>query len=313
MLADLEDYVTLIVVKDSSDLSKEFEELAKSISNLNDKIDVVFEQRELPAYPGIILKKGEQENIVYHALPVKLEFEPFIKTIVKLSRGETNLSEENLTRIKESEVITFVAQFCPHCAKVVEKVNAVAIANPKIKSYIVDVTLFPEFAQQYEVMSAPTVLINKKIKLIGDIPENELVDWLIKSSTDYRLDYFVKLLNDGRIDEVETILTENPEDIEVLGEVLKRSEIMARVGAMVLLERLFKKKPESIESVKQKIREMLQDSDPNVKQDAALILGKIGDTSDIPFLEKLLESENEEEREAAKEAIEEIESRIKQP
>ncbi len=314
MLEDIEDHVTLIVVRDSSDLSKDFEEFVEIISNLSEKIDVAFEKRELLAYPGIVLKKGDQENIVYHTLPVKLEFEPFIKTIVRLSKGETNLSKENLTRINkiEGEIITFVAQFCPHCAKVVEKVNGIAIANPSIKSYIIDVSLFPEFAQKYEVMSAPTVLINKKIKLVGDIPENELVEWLIKSNTDYRLDYFVKLLNDGRIDEVEAILVENPEDIEVLGEVLKRSEIMAKVGAMVLLERLFKKKPESVERVKLKIRELLYDSNSNVKQDAALILGKIGDSSDIPFLEKLLESENEEVKDAAKEAIEEIESRIKE-
>jgi thiol-disulfide isomerase/thioredoxin len=320
MLEDMEDRVTLIVAMDgnqsnnknndqNNNQSKEFEEFARNISDLSDKIEVVFGQRELP-YPGIILKKGEQENIVYHAIPTKHEFEPFIKTIVGLSRGEANLSEKNLDKIKgiESELITFVAQLCPHCAKVVEKVNAMAIANPKIESRIVDAILFSDIAQKYEIMSTPTVLINGKIKLVGALQEDELVEWLIKSSTDYKLDYFVKLLGDGRIEEVEAMVASH-EDIEVLVEILKRSEVMARIGAVLLLERLFKKNPELVKSAKQKIREMLHNSDSNVKQDVAMVLGKIGDSSDIPFLERLLEDEDEEVKEAASEAIEEIKAR----
>jgi alkyl hydroperoxide reductase subunit AhpF len=122
VLADMEEPVTLIVVSDSSELSKQFEEFASSMKF--DKINV--ERRE--GEPAIVLKKGESE-INYMAIPTGMEFEPFLKTIVGLSKNHADLDEKNLSRVKEieneMEVTTFVTQFCPHCGRVVEKVNAI--------------------------------------------------------------------------------------------------------------------------------------------------------------------------------------------
>jgi len=75
---------------------------------------------------------------------------------------------------------------------------------------------------------------------------------------------------------------------------------------MMILEEIFEKDPEKVKAVKEKILETLKKGDPTAVQDAAYILGKIGSKEDIPLLEELLDSENEDIREAVEEAIEEI-------
>ncbi|RLI89911.1 MAG: hypothetical protein DRO98_00105 [Archaeoglobales archaeon] len=273
-------------------------------------MDVELEEGEEPA---IILEKSGI-RIVYNAVPAQMEYEPFLRTIARLARSNSNLKEENLKKIADcnAEVVVFVAPFCPHCAKVVEIANKIAIANPKIKVRIVDVSLLTKLGERFGITSAPTVVINGEIKLVGELSENELVEWIYRANSEYKFDYFVTLLRDGRIDEVMEIISKKPEDVEVLGEILDQPELMARIGAMILLERVFRDKPEAIEIAKRKIRELLLSDDSVKAQDAAFILGKIGRKEDIPLLQKLLESRDSEVREAAREAINEIEERDKE-
>ncbi len=258
--------------------------------------------------PSIVISNGRVE-IVYKAVPVQMEFEPFLRTLVRLAKDEV---EENLKLEGcRGEIKVFVAPICPHCAQVVEGVNRIAIANPEIKVTIIDVTLYPDIAEKYNVTSAPTIVIGEDVKLVGDHSLEELLEWVRRTlcGEDYRVEYYITLLKEGRIDEVKQAIEKDERNLLVLAEVLERPEIMARVGAMMILEEIFERNPEKIKAVKQKILEILKKGDPTAIQDAAYILGKIGDESDIPLLEELLNSENEDVREAVEEAIEEIRER----
>jgi len=257
--------------------------------------------------PSIVISNGEVE-IVYKATPVQMEFEPFLRTLLRLSEGgEEGLKLEGC----KGEIKVFVAPICPHCAQVVESVNRIAIANPQIKVEIIDVTLYPDLGEKYEVTSAPTIVIGEDVKLVGDHSLEELLDWIKRTlcGEDYRVEYYIMLLKDGRIDEVKEAIEKDEKNLLVLAEVLERPEIMARVGAMMILEEIFEKDPEKVKAVKEKILEILKKGDPTAIQDAAYILGKIGSKEDIPLLEELLNSENEDVREAVEEAIEEIKER----
>ena len=302
-LKDLKDEIEIVVVPDKD--WKDFEDFAKILSEVSDKISYVVEDREgLLAKPALILKKGDRENIIYHAIPVKEELEPFLKTIVMLSKGVEMEDVKDL----EANVIVFVMPICPHCAKVVEAVNSFAVANPKIKSMIVDASRFVDLMQKYDVTSAPTTIINDEIRLTGYISKEELLNWLRKAKGDYKKDYFVTLLNERRLDEIKEIVTKNPEDVKVLAELLAHEEFMVRFGAMVVMEQIAKENPEIIKLAKDVIRRHLKHEDFRIREDVAMLLGSIGDESDVEFLEELLE-EKGEVRDSAIEAIEEIKRR----
>ena len=240
-----------------------------------------------------------------------MEYEPFLRTIARLAQSDSGLKEENLKKLAgcKAEVTVFIAPFCPHCAKVVETANKMAIANPEVKVRIVDVSLLPELGERFGITSAPTVVINGEIKLVGELSENELVEWIRKANSEYKLDYFVTLLRDGRVDEIMEIIRKKPEDAKILAEVLGEEEVFIRVGAMILLKRISKNEPRAIKFAKEKIKELLLSDDSTKAQDAAFILGEIGKKEDIPLLQRLLESKDSEVREAAEEAISEIEER----
>ncbi|MFO7967756.1 MAG: thioredoxin family protein [Archaeoglobaceae archaeon] len=247
---------------------------------------------------------------MYHALPTEMELEPFLNTLSRLSGGSSELEIDTAQKIMqvedEVEIIVFVMPVCPHCAKVVERVNQFAIENTNIHVYVVDVAQFQEIGSDYKVMSAPTVIINQNIKLINPETE-ELLEWIEKR--DDELEYFGKLLKDGEIDELKEIIEEDLGKTEMLVELLKKSEINVRIGAVILITRLLNDHPQKLEDVKTRVKELLEEDSSNIVQDAALVLGRIGDKSDVEELKKLFSSEDKEIKDAAEEAIEEINSK----
>jgi len=304
-LKDLEENVEIVVVPNEN--WRDFEDFAKILSNVSDKISYRVEEREgLLAKPAMVLRKDGRENIIYNAIPLREELEPFLKTIKMLSKGVKVEGVEGV----EADVIVFVMPICPHCAKVVETVNSFAVANPKIKSTVVDASRFTDLMQKFDVTSAPTTIINGEIKLTGYVSKEELLEWLRKASGDYKRDYFVTLLNERRLDEIKEIIAKNPEDVRILAELLAYEDFMVRFGAMVVMEQIAKENPEAIKLAKDVIRNLLKHEDFRIREDVAMLLGSIGDESDVEFLEELLKEEGEV-KDSAMEAIEEIKSKQK--
>ncbi len=257
--------------------------------------------------PAIIISKGDIE-ITYMAIPIQMEFEPFLKTLAMLAKDEVH---ENLKLNCEGEIKVFIAPVCPHCAQVVESINKIAIANPSIKVKIIDVMLYPELGEKYEITSAPTVVI-KDVKLVGEYTIEELFEWVKKvlCGEDYKTDYYVILLKDGKIEEVKKDVEKNDKNLIALVNVLEKPEIMARVGAIMILEEIGEKNPNKLIKIKDRLIEMLKrgtsKEDLTVIQDVVYLIGKIGDTEDIKLLEKLKELGDEDIKDAVDEAIEEI-------
>ncbi len=299
-LKDLRDEIEIIVVPNEN--WKDFEDFARILSETCDKISYRVEDREGLFKPAMILKKRDRENIIYNAIPLREELEPFLRTILMLSNGVEMKEVKDL----EAEIMVFVTPVCPHCAKVVETVNGFAVANPKIKSIIIDASRFVDLMQKFEITSAPTTIINGEIKLTGYISREELLEWLKRSSGDYKREYFVTLLNERRLEEIKDIVARNPEDIRILAELLAHEEFLVRFGAMVVMEQIAKENPETVKLAKDVIRKLLKHEDFRIREDVAMLLGSIGDESDIEFLEELAKDESEEVKDSALEAIEEI-------
>ncbi|HIP63619.1 MAG TPA: hypothetical protein EYH04_05930 [Archaeoglobus profundus] len=268
---------------------KKFEDFLK---NLDIKYRV--EKEKLQIRPALILRKNNCE-IVYHALPIGTELEPFLKTLKILS----NVKCEAVN----GEIMVFITPTCPICANVVEIVNKVAI-NKGFKSIIIDATIFPNLAQKFEITAVPTIIINGKIKVVGSINEDELINLISKSN--YK-DYIVKLLKEGRIEDVKD-LAKSSEVVKILAELLAFPDFMVRLGAMVILEQLH---PNLIGYAKEEIRKLLKHKDNRIREDVAMLLGEIGDEEDISYLEELMNDEDKNVVEAAMEAIEKIKSRLK--
>jgi len=267
---------------------KKFEDFLKSLN-----VKYRIREEKLQIRPALILRKNNCE-IVYHAIPAGNELEPFLKTLEILS--------ESKCKGINGEIMIFITPTCPICANVVEIVNKVAISKG-FKSIIVDATMFPDLAQKFEITAVPTVIIDGKMKLVGYISEEDLINLISKS---YK-DYIIKLLKEGRIENVKD-LTKSVEVAKILAELLAFPDFMVRLGAMIILEQL---DPNFIRDVKEDIRKLLKHKDDRIREDVAMLLGEIGEEEDISYLEELMNDENKNVVEAAMEAVEKIKMRLK--
>ncbi len=247
--------------------------------------------------PLTVIKIDGVEVIRYLG-DVKLD--SFLKTLKILREAKQN---GNLS----AEIKVFVSPFCPHCAKVIENVNSLAVENPNVKVEIIDVSVYPELAEKYGITSAPTTIINDSVRLIGYISKEEVVKWIEKAED--KKEYFVKLIKDGRLDELlDSIKDEN--NLGVVVDLLAYNDFMVRLGAMVVLEEVFKSNPSIVKAVKDKIRKLLKHDDKRIVQDVAMLLGEIGDEEDIEFLKDLVKAGGEVKL-SAEEAMEEIAKRFR--
>jgi len=295
-----------IVIGKYDGLAKKFVEFAARLCSINEKISYVVKESE----EFVIIRSGNIK-IIYQCLPIKLE--EFAKIILTISNKEVDFEAELTKEIKDvtGEIIAFTSPFCQHCGKIIDLVTKFAVVNPEIEVKIVDATHFSELSKEYNIVSLPTVIVNGSIKLTGQIDGKRLLNALKEDKYyDYKLGYYAYMLREGLIEELKKDI-KTKSDARVVGDLLTHPMLRVRIGAMLLLEKIFKENPEIVEGAKPKIRKLLKHGDFRVKEDAALILGKIGDEADIRFLEDLLGSENTDVRDSALEAIEEIEGRRK--
>jgi thiol-disulfide isomerase/thioredoxin len=247
--------------------------------------------------PLTVIKIDGVEMIRYLGEP---KLDSFLKTVKMLREAKQN---GNLS----AEIKVFVSPFCPHCAKVIENVNSLAVENPNVKVEIIDVSAYPELAEKYGITSAPTTIINDSVRLIGYISKEEVVKWIEKAED--KKEYFVKLIKDGRLDELLDSIKDE-KDLGIVVDLLAYNDFMVRLGAMVVLEEVFKIIPSIVKAVKDKIRKLLKHDDKRIVQDVAMLLGEIGDEEDIEFLKDLVKAGGEVKL-SAEEAMEEIAKRFR--
>lgn len=165
----------------------------------------------------------------------------------------------------------------------------------------------------------PTIVIDEKKVIIGY--KEERIRNILKSGIDDEAEdysgmseeelknYFFKLLQEGKIDKLKNLITNDIGKAVILVDLLRNQDIFVRIGSSILIKNLYNEKPEELKILKTMVKDLLKERDSTVLQDAAMVLGKIGNKSDIHELEKLALSDDEDIREAAKEAIGEINSR----
>lgn len=149
---------------------------------LSDK-DIV-EKYKIDKIPATVVEGQKDYGIRFYGIPAGYEFTSLIGTIMAVSSGKSNLSEETksaLKKIKEPvHIQTFVTVTCPYCPKAVELSHRLAMESDLISADMVESSEFPHLVQKYNVMSVPKIIINDRIEFEGALPEKEYVENLMK-------------------------------------------------------------------------------------------------------------------------------------
>ena len=183
--------ITLVVFTQEveCDYCKEARELTQEVASLSDKIKVqVFdfvkdkaqaEQFDVDKVPAIVIVGPKRSHVKFFGIPAGYEFSTFMKDIVQLSRGVTELSNETrqaLTGVKAPvHIKVFVTPTCPYCPGAVSLAHQFAMENPNIKADMIEISEFPQLAVKYNVMGVPKIVINETRELLGMQPEDEFL------------------------------------------------------------------------------------------------------------------------------------------
>ncbi|MEM3700027.1 MAG: thioredoxin family protein [Candidatus Bathyarchaeia archaeon] len=172
-------------------------QLINELAALNDKIkveiyDFIVDADKAKRYgvdkvPALIIVGEKDYGIRFYGLPYGYEFQTLLESIINVSRGRTDLSEETKNRLKEIKapvhIQVFVTLTCPYCPMVASTAQKFAIENDLIRADVIDISEFPHLALKYAVMGTPKTVINEKVEFVGAFPEDLFLEHILLAAT----------------------------------------------------------------------------------------------------------------------------------
>jgi len=194
---ELDGNVKLIVFTQEMECQycKETRQLAKDIAELSDNIslkvyDFVADKDKVEKYkidkiPAVVVEGKKDYGIRFYGIPAGYEFTSLINSIIAVSKGKSDLSEETKAALKqlkdEVRIQVFITLTCPYCPGAVEMAHKLAIESDLITGDMVESAEFPHLAQKYSVMAVPKVVVNEDVQFEGALPEKEFVENVLKT------------------------------------------------------------------------------------------------------------------------------------
>jgi glutaredoxin-like protein len=185
ILSKMNNPVKLVVFKSESHppgvaLAQLASELANANPLLSAEIHDFDSERKLAeeygvSQPSTLCVIGKEKRYIHVlGLPSGHEFLPFLQTLLEVSKGSAEIPRDIEAKIKAIDfpvtMKVFITPTCPYCPPAVRLAHIMALANPNVRSEMVEATEFPELSQKYEVSGVPKTVINDIIDLVGAHP-----------------------------------------------------------------------------------------------------------------------------------------------
>jgi HEAT repeat protein len=115
-------------------------------------------------------------------------------------------------------------------------------------------------------------------------------------------------MESGFLDNIIDMFRQDGNLYKYVGELLADERMRVRIGTTALLETLKTEDTKNVRKAVPYILPLLQNQNPVIRGDTAYLIGLIGNSEDIPALQKIAEDENENVRSIVSEAIHDIQS-----
>ncbi len=160
--------------------------LVQDLATLNDKItteihDFVADAAKAKEYgidkiPAIAIIGKKDYGVRIYGIPYGYELQTLIEAIINVSKGQTDLSDNTKSILKEVKspvhIQVFVTLTCPHCPAAAAVAHKLAIESDLVKADVIETSEFPDLAIKYNVIGVPKIVINEKIEFVGAFNED---------------------------------------------------------------------------------------------------------------------------------------------
>jgi len=258
--------------------------------------------------PAIVIGRRLQ----YQAVPLGPELGPFLEAAAR-QMGEANDSPaagpyalEALTIPAHLDI--YIAPQCPHCPQTVGQLLPMVQANRNISISVIDGTLFTDLADNAQIKSVPTVMLDTDFRWTGSVDLTELSDTIINRDP-------VKLgpltlrsfIDDGRASDLAQMMIKAQTVFPALIDLITHDLWSIRLGAMVAAEEIAWEDRPLAGTMIPALEKRFTEVNETVQGDILHVIGETGGPTEVSFLEGVVaDAANEELCEAARDAIESI-------
>ncbi len=168
-------------------------QLIQEMAVLNDKIMVeVYDfvanadkakEYEVDKIPALAIVGAKDYGVRIYGIPFGYELQTLIEALITVSRGRTDLSDKTKAILAEVKapvhIQVFVTLTCPHCPAAAAVAHKLAVESPMVRADVIDASEFPQFAQKYDVIGVPKIIINEKVEFVGAFNEDLFAEYVL--------------------------------------------------------------------------------------------------------------------------------------
>lgn len=187
LLGQIPGRIELQLTLDTSDESRQLENLAQELAALSGNIRLLSEPGKAVRRPTLdILAPERGTRISFAGIPSGHEFTSLVLALLHSGGHPLKLEQDlqlqikNLAGVYEFEI--YVSLSCQTCPDVVQALNMFAALNPGMRTVMIDGALFQDEIEQRDILAVPTVYLNGQRFAQGRIRVTDILRKLDKES-----------------------------------------------------------------------------------------------------------------------------------
>ena len=157
--------IDIVASLDDSKASVELQSLLKDITDSSALVTVTESRDDNQRKPSFSINRpSENHGPRFAGLPMGHEFTSLILALLQIGGYPPKVEEDVLQQIRaldgDFEFEIYVSLSCHSCPDVVQALNLMAVQNPRIRSTMIDGSLFQDEVKARQIMAVPTVFLN---------------------------------------------------------------------------------------------------------------------------------------------------------
>jgi alkyl hydroperoxide reductase subunit F len=157
--------VEIVASLDDSKASKDLQSLLNDVAESSSLVKVIESRDDNHRKPSFSINRPSQSHGPRFAgLPMGHEFTSLILALLQVGGYPPKVDQAVLEQIRalegDFEFEIYISLTCHNCPDVVQALNLMAVQNPRIKTTMIDGSLFQDEVRERQVMAVPTVFLN---------------------------------------------------------------------------------------------------------------------------------------------------------
>jgi len=157
--------VEIVASLDESKASMDLQSLLNDVAEASSRVKVTESREDNQRKPSFSINRpGQTNGPRFAGLPMGHEFTSLILALLQVGGYPPKVEQAVLEQIRalegDFEFEIYISLSCHNCPDVVQALNLMAVQNPRIKTTMIDGSLFQDEVKERRVMAVPTVFLN---------------------------------------------------------------------------------------------------------------------------------------------------------